>query len=341
MDARAEIRMPDRGVVWRVATPASMSAAIASIELTGEAEALDHGLAVLGISPVSTGTVSLRNIARIDQGVVARFSSTCVHLMPHGGVFIVRAIAQELRKHFPEGETAALDDALVMQRFPEALDRSEAWMLEMLGRAMSTRAVDLLLDQPRRWRAHARGEIAGPDAELSHELRRLIEPPTVATLGASNIGKSTLVNALARKCVSIVADEAGTTRDHVGVLLDVDGLTVRFIDTPGLRSDRPDVEARAWELTHRVLQNADLILLCGDHASPPPDMAALGLKSPSIRVQLRSDLGDALGWTPEITTAAGGGMGVEHLAGLIRQRLVSDQALDSPLPWAFWPERLP
>jgi hypothetical protein len=329
--------MPDRGVAWRVATPASMSAAIALIELAGEAESLDHGLAVLGILPVSAGKVALRNIAGIDQGVVARLSPTCVHLMPHGGVFIVRAIAAELQRHFPEGEFAALNDVLVMQRFPEALDRYEAWMLEMLGRAMSVRAVDLLLDQPRRWREHERGELAGADAELSRELRRLIEPPTVATLGASNIGKSTLVNALARRSVSIVADEAGTTRDHVGVMLDVDGLTVRFIDTPGLRSDRPDVETRAWELTHRVLERADLILLCGDHASPPPDMAALGLKAPAIRVQLRSDLGSTAGWTPDIATSAAGGIGVEPLRAGIRQRLVSDQALESPLPWAFWP----
>jgi small GTP-binding protein len=341
MDVQAEIRMPDRGVAWRVATPASTSAAIALIELTGDAESLDRGLAVLGIQPVSVGRVALRNIAGIDLGVVARLSSTCVHLMPHGGVFIVRAVAAELRRHFPAGEITTLDEVLVVRRFPEAFDRYEAWMLEMLGRAASTRAVDLLLDQPRRWREHERGELPGPDAAFSRELQRLIEPPTVATLGASNIGKSTLVNALARRSVSIVADEMGTTRDHVGVMLDVDGLTVRFIDTPGLRSDAPHVEARAWELTRRVLEGADLLLACGDHRSPAPDTAKLGLNVPTVLVQLRSDLGGPGDWTPDITTAAAQGLHVDELARLVRRTLVSDAALEDPRPWAFWPSEGP
>ncbi len=47
-------------------------------------------------------------------------------------------------------------------------------------------------------------------------LRRLIDPPLVVAIGPPNIGKSSLLNALAGRSVALVADEAGTTRDHVG-----------------------------------------------------------------------------------------------------------------------------
>ncbi|QKK10189.1 MAG: GTP-binding protein [Planctomycetota bacterium] len=115
-------------------------------------------------------------------------------------------------------------------------------MLETLSRAVSPRAVDLLLDQPARWAAQ--GLPAPPldtpstSPELSRVLDRLVVPPLVVAIGPSNVGKSTLLNRLAGRPVAVTADEPGTTRDHVGSLVDLDGLIVRYVDTPGLQARR-------------------------------------------------------------------------------------------------------
>ncbi|TIU54388.1 MAG: GTP-binding protein, partial [Mesorhizobium sp.] len=57
----------------------------------------------------------------------------------------------------------------------------------------------------------------------------------VVILGAPNAGKSSLFNALARREAAIVTDEPGTTRDLLEVVLDLEGMRVRVIDTAGLR----------------------------------------------------------------------------------------------------------
>lgn len=77
------------------------------------------------------------------------------------------------------------------------------------------------------------------DARRGERLRDGIH---VAILGAPNVGKSTLVNALAQREVSIVSNLAGTTRDIVEVVLDLGGYPVILSDTAGLRPAGDDVE---------------------------------------------------------------------------------------------------
>ena len=60
--------------------------------------------------------------------------------------------------------------------------------------------------------------------------------------GPPNVGKSSLLNALARRDVAIVSEEAGTTRDVIEVRLDLDGLPVVVSDTAGLREAAGKVE---------------------------------------------------------------------------------------------------
>ncbi|HLO42445.1 MAG TPA: GTPase [Phycisphaerales bacterium] len=328
---------------WRIATPHTVSAAIACIELTGDEHSLAACLDVLGVGVKPPGSLWLCNFAGIDEGVVARLSPVCIHLMPHGGLFVVRAIASVLEKHFPGCAGPPAGEEARLRAYPEARDVHEARMLDALASASSPRAVSLLLDQPGRWRKHDAGELEGPDAGITGQLNRLLRPPTVVALGASNIGKSTLVNALARRSVSIVADEPGTTRDHVGVNLDVDGLTIRFIDTPGVREDAPNVERRAWTLTQKILRHADLVLLCGDAWNAPLDLERVGVHTPhpspsTLTLLLRADIGTAIGWSPEVETSAARGQGINELAVAIRRRLVTDEALADGRPWHFWPD---
>ncbi len=85
--------------------------------------------------------------------------------------------------------------------------------------------------------------------------------PVVAIIGRPNVGKSSLLNCLARRMVSIVEPTAGVTRDRVSHILEVDGAYVEFVDTGGYGIDDPDnlrehverqiqyaVDAAAWIL---------------------------------------------------------------------------------------------
>jgi hypothetical protein len=318
-------------VRWEIQTSTGAPGAIAAIQIAGEsAGELEAALDRLGIPPVDRGRAGLRDLVGIDRGVVARWAPESVQLMPHAGPRVVRRLAAEM--------TARLGPAGIPEeraRFPEAGTLLEARVLEALSRAASPLATGLLLDQPRRWPAEAQ-ELDDPPAsaggEAPRELMRLIEPALVVAVGAANIGKSALVNALAGRQVSVVADAPGTTRDHVGVLLDCAGVVVRYVDTPGVREAAGRIEGDAAAIAGELARRADLVLLCGDAGSGPPIVDEGGA---ILRVGLRSDLGLAA-WGPELRVSALTGDGIPGLVAAVRERLVPRAALDDPRPWRFW-----
>jgi len=80
----------------------------------------------------------------------------------------------------------------------------------------------------------------------------------VAIIGAPNVGKSTLLNALAGREAAITSDYAGTTRDVIEVRMDLAGLPVTLLDTAGLRVTEDHVEVLGIELARKRAENADL-----------------------------------------------------------------------------------
>lgn len=92
----------------------------------------------------------------------------------------------------------------------------------------------------------------------------------VVILGAPNVGKSSLLNALARREAAIVTEEAGTTRDLIEVALDVNGLRVRITDTAGIRSGAGFVEAIGIERARERARSADLVLVLQDMTGHAP-----------------------------------------------------------------------
>src|SRR6201991_1379929 len=89
---------------------------------------------------------------------------------------------------------------------------------------------------------------------------RLRDGLVVAISGPPNVGKSTLINQLARREVAIVSPHAGTTRDIIEVQLDLDGYPVTMIDTAGIRETEDPVEQEGVRRARARAADADLVL---------------------------------------------------------------------------------
>ncbi|MBS0190486.1 MAG: GTPase [Phycisphaerales bacterium] len=328
------------GLRWSLETPAVSAGAVAMIRVSAASgEKLDDGLGGLGIPPLPVGQVRLADLCGADRGLVARWNATSVTLMPHGGGAVVRRLCEALVRAGIEREVPSAEDA-----YPEAADLIEARMLAAIAGAASPLAVPMLLEQPALWRRAG----AASDAERDRALRWLIVPPLVVAVGRPNIGKSTLANALAGRNVSVVADEPGTTRDYVGVLLELAGLAVRYVDTPGIRSDAPEVEALAARAATELAEHADLVLWCADSGAVEPEWSGFPTNSRVLKVALRADLGPGVGrgsagragsgWAA-VEVCAHWPESLERLAIGVRNRLIPPGFLASNVPWKFWEDQ--
>lgn len=99
--------------------------------------------------------------------------------------------------------------------------------------------------------------------------RRLRDGATVALVGAVNVGKSRLLNAIVGFERAIVADLPGTTRDTLHADIDLHGVPVRLVDTAGLRDTDCVVEREGVRRTRDEIASADLLLFVVDGSRPP------------------------------------------------------------------------
>src|SRR6056297_1615785 len=91
----------------------------------------------------------------------------------------------------------------------------------------------------------------------------------VAIVGAPNVGKSTLLNALAGRDAAITSEYAGTTRDIIEVRMDLDGLPVTLLDTAGLRDTLDEVESIGIERAKARAEMADLRVFLVEKGEQP------------------------------------------------------------------------
>ena len=91
----------------------------------------------------------------------------------------------------------------------------------------------------------------------------------VAIVGKTNVGKSTLLNALLKDDRAIVSDIHGTTRDTIEDTIDINGITYRFIDTAGLRQTTDAIEQIGISRTYSAIEKARIVLWLFD--TPPAD----------------------------------------------------------------------
>ncbi len=146
-------------------------------------------------------------------------------------------------------------------------------------------------------RGHLLGALGRAAAEIAALLatrrrgRLLREGARVALAGCPNAGKSSLLNALARRERAIVTPHPGTTRDTIECTIDLAGMPLTLIDTAGLRASDEPIERLGIERSRREIEQADLVVLVRDTADPArEDDPVLAARPPDLIVMNKIDL---------------------------------------------------
>lgn len=156
--------------------------------------------------------------------------------------------------------------ALYQGRLTDETDRLAQQLLPVLALVEATidfsdegDVTDAALAEARGKALTVRDRITGLLADAGR-AERVRDGVVVAIAGPPNAGKSTLLNAIARRDVAIVSPVAGTTRDALEVQLDLGGLPVVLVDTAGIRETMDPVEAEGVRRARRRVSEADLVL---------------------------------------------------------------------------------
>ncbi len=260
--------------------------------------AIDHGLALFFPAPHSyTGEDVLELQAHGGPVVLQLLLARCLEAAAQIDTVTGREIAPHLRIAQPGEFTlrAYLNGKLDLAQAEAVADlidanteaaarsatRSLAGALSREVEALAQRLVELrtlveaTLDFPEEEidfleKADARGRLAAIAADLERVQDRtrqgalLSEGMTVVLAGQPNVGKSSLLNALAGDELAIVTPVPGTTRDKIGQTIQIEGVPVHVVDTAGLRESDDEVErlgiARSW----KEIDNADAVIFLHD-----------------------------------------------------------------------------
>ena len=145
---------------------------------------------------------------------------------------------------------------------------------------------------------------------------------TVVIVGATNVGKSTLLNRLSESDRAIVSNVPGTTRDTIDVELILDGVPVRFVDTAGLRDAKNSIEKEGVKRTYKTIEGADLVISLTDSRTKKH---FTGSDRPTINVLNKADLRNDMKTDGHIIhISAKSGAGINDLKG----RLINDLGIN-------------
>lgn len=143
---------------------------------------------------------------------------------------------------------------------------------------------------------------------------------SVAIVGAPNVGKSTLLNALVGDDRAMVSNIAGTTRDTVEESIDIDGILFRFIDTAGLRTTDDQLEQMGIERTRKAVEKAQIVINMTEPNTPFEDIQTTNTQT-VISVVNKSDTITTLPNDSLLYISARNGDGVERLRNRLRDSI--------------------
>ncbi|EGF11581.1 TPA: tRNA uridine-5-carboxymethylaminomethyl(34) synthesis GTPase MnmE [Neisseria bacilliformis] len=289
----AEKRTIDSGLMLYFAAPASFTGEDV-IELQGHGgpvvmQMLLSRCLELGARLAEPGEFTKR--AFLNNKLDLAQAESVADLIDASSQSAARMAVRSLKGAFSQHIHALVDDLITLRMLVEAtLDFPEE-------------DIDFLEE------ADARGKLENLQGRLKAVLAQaqqgavLREGMNVVLVGAPNVGKSSLLNALAGDDIAIVTDIAGTTRDTVREQITLDGVPVHITDTAGLRDTDDTVEKIGIERSGKALAQADVALILIDPAEGLNQktrdiLAALPGNLKKIEVHNKIDLS---GGTPEFS----------------------------------------
>jgi tRNA modification GTPase len=319
------------------------------------------------------GTTIDRGIALFFARPASFTGEDCAELHLHGGKAVIQAVLRRLgaieglrqaeageftRRSFLYGKldlTAAegLADLIAAETEAQrrlALDNAEGgqrqlyddWRRRLLyARAMIEAELDFAdeADVPGSVANVVTADLGRLQAEISTHLdgfraaEIVRDGFRVVLVGAPNAGKSSLLNALARREVAIVTEIAGTTRDLVEASLDIDGMKIVVTDTAGLRATEDKVERIGVARARDAGMRADLVLELTDPASTAATAEFETWTAPVLRIATKTDIrGEApSGFDHCISVVTGAGLEGLKLA-IVAQAKEATGALGRTIP---------
>ncbi len=336
--------------------PRPREAALATLK-NGEGEILDRALVLWFPAPASfTGEdvaeFQVHGGRAVVEGVLAALAALGLRVA-EAGEFTRRAV--ENGKFDLTGAEALIDliDAETPAQRRQALGQYDGalaalydgWRARLLrALAWAEASIDFSDEElPADTADIARDEAAEILKEIrvhlddAHRGELVREGLYLTVIGKPNSGKSTLVNALARREVAIVSESAGTTRDVIEVRLDLGGYAVTLADTAGLREATEAVGAVEAEGVRRALARAEaadfvVLVLDGSAAEPFAGIPDSAVAKASLVVWNKVDLGFPVareGFALSARTGQGLPELIAALTALVKARLAG--ANEAPL----------
>ncbi|MDK4713737.1 tRNA uridine-5-carboxymethylaminomethyl(34) synthesis GTPase MnmE [Rhizobium sp. CNPSo 4039] len=186
---------------------------------------------------------------------------------------------------------------------------------------------DMVWADMKRLRLEISDHLAG--ADLGEIIRDGLK---VVIAGAPNVGKSSLMNALAKREVAIVTDIAGTTRDVLHIDLNIEGYAVRLYDTAGLRDTDEVVEREGIRRALRTVADADLVLSLAEIGGEA-QRSFPGFAGKVLTVGTKADIHAEKTNQYDLLISSSTGSGLAELHELLRQDLqIRSGALSLALP---------
>lgn len=313
-----------------------------------------------------TGAVLDRAVVVFFAGPKSETGEDVVEFQVHGGRAVVRAVLDALasipncrmaepgefaRRAFDHGklnlvEVESLADlvdaetdaqrAFALQSGGQLTALYEDWRARLIEVAALTEAAIDFSDEgdvssssfeAARTRAKPLADDLAKHLADGHRGEILRDGFRVVLLGAPNAGKSSLLNALARRDAAIVSEEAGTTRDVIEVRLDLGGYPVIVTDTAGIRETTGNIEQEGIRRTLAAARGADLNVWLSESGldSPPSEISRETLLAVRTKIDLESPGEPRSGLAVSTRTGAG----IIELIGEIARRAESAMSGDT------------